>query len=129
MKKTLISVILGIASGLATVYISIYALGHTSAFVMPHGFPIVLWYAVIVLGLGACAVALLVHFLALRFVSGHVLTALLAFVATDAAALAAIGALQASPQTLLAWTLGAGAASWWAARGRARRQSRVAPGP
>lgn len=122
MRNALIGVAIGIASGFVTCQVSIHALARTAAVAMPRGFSTGLWDAFVVFGPGAWLVALVIHGIALRMASMHIPAALLAFVATCVVALAAIGSLPVGGKTLLAWTLGAGLASWWAARGKRHRR-------
>ena len=121
-------VMIGIASAIATFQISLYALAYTAAIAMPHGFPTGIWDVFVLFGPGAWLVALVIHGIALRMVSVHIPAALLAFVATCVVGLAVIGSLHVGGKTLLAWTLGAGLASWWVARGRRRKPGQAMQG-
>jgi len=129
MKNALLGVAIGIASAFVTCQVSIHALARTAAVPMPRGFPVELWDVFVLFGPGAWLVALVIHGIALRLASVHIPAALLAFVATCVVALAAIGSLPVGGKTLLAWTLGAGLASWWAARGKRNRQDPVTRTP
>lgn len=66
MQGPVKSVIAGIASGVVTFFVSIQAMGYTSAFVMPPGASLAAWDALVILGLGATLVALVIHLVALR---------------------------------------------------------------
>ena len=111
MKQTIIGVAVGAVSGLCTYAASIYLLARTSAFVMPRGFPLAVWQALVVFGLGAFAVALLIHVFAVRLSSAKALPSLVGFFAIILAALAISGLLATARDALLAWSLGALSAS------------------
>ena len=111
MKPIMIGVITGVLSGLCTYAASVYLLARTSALVMPRGFPLVMWQSLIVFGLGAFAVALVIHLLALRLSSSRVLPSLLGFMVSIIATLAISGLWVAGQEALLAWSLGAVLAS------------------
>ena len=107
MQQLFKSIAAGIASGVLTYAASIYALGFTNAFVMPQGFPLVLWQAVVVFGIGATLVALLLHLLAIRLLAAKSLPAFVAFAVTGVVALAASGLLTHGGKAIAAWLLGA----------------------
>ncbi len=111
MKPIMNGVITGMLSGLCTYAVSFYLLARTSALVMPRGFPLVMWQSLIVFGLGAFAVALVIHLLALRLSSSRVLPSLLGFMVIIIATLAISGLWVAGQEALLAWSLGAVLAS------------------
>ncbi len=111
MKQTIIGVTVGALSGLCTYVASIYLLARTSAFVMPREFPLAVWQALVVFGLGAFAVALVIHLFALRLSSARTLPSLAGFLAIIIAALAISGLLATAHEALLAWSLGAVLAS------------------
>ena len=111
MKQTMIGVITGVLSGLCTYAASFCVLARTSALVMPRGFPLVVWDSLIVFGLGAFAVALIIHLLALRLSSSRVLPSLVGFAVTIIVVLAISGLLVVGQEALFAWSLGAALAS------------------
>ena len=106
MRTFFKSVAIGVASGAATYFASVYALGYTSAFAMPHGFPLVLWEPAAVFGLGAGLVALLIHLISIRVFSPKPAVAFAAFAMTVVLALATTGLLALGIKTLAAWLLG-----------------------
>lgn len=105
------SVAVGAASGATTYAASFHALAYTNAFAMPPGFPLALWMALTVFGLGAALVALLVQLVALRASNAHVFPAMGGFVAAALVILVAGGHLQHGYKALSAWVLGAALAS------------------
>ncbi|MBW8368883.1 MAG: hypothetical protein K0M70_13615 [Arenimonas sp.] len=111
MQQSLKSIAAGVVSGVLTYAASIYALGFTNAFVMPHGFPVVFWDAAVVFGLGAMLVALLIHLLALRVFGASVMLAFTVFATTAVVALAATDLLMHGGKALAAWSIGAFLAS------------------
>ena len=111
MKQTVVGVVVGVLSGLCTYEASIYALARTSSLVKPRGFPMMFWQPLIVFGLGAFAVALVIHVLALRLSSSRVLPTLAGFLATLIGTLAVSGLLATAHEALLAWPSGAVLAS------------------
>lgn len=111
MKQTVIGVMAGALSGLCTCAASFYILARTSALVMPRGFPLIVWQSLIVFGLGAFAVALVIHLLALRLSSARVFPSLVGFVLTISAALAVSGGLVVGHKAFFTWSLGAVVAS------------------
>ncbi len=111
MKQTIIGVTVGALSGLCTYAASTYLLARTSALVMPREFPLAVWQALVVFGLGAFTVALVIHVLALHWSSSRALPALAGFLVTLIAALAISGLLAIAHDALLAWSLGAVLAS------------------
>jgi hypothetical protein len=111
MQGPVKSVIAGIASGVVTFFVSIQAMGYTSAFVMPPGASLAAWDAFVVLGLGATLVALVVHLVALRMSRAAAPLALASFFATTCLAMALAGLLGFGAKTLAAWLVGAFLAS------------------
>lgn len=103
MHQSVKSSIVGAASGAATYAASILALGYTNAIAMPHGFPLAVWDAIVVFGLGATVVALAVHLVALRLQSVPVV----GFVVAVIGGLAVIGLLAFGYKVLAAWLIGA----------------------
>ncbi|MDR6841511.1 hypothetical protein [Pseudoxanthomonas sacheonensis] len=97
----------GVTSGGLTCAASIYTLAITNAFAAPRDFPIVLWDAVVVFGIGATLVALLIHFLVARLFAARPLPAFSAFAVTVVAALAAADLLSHGGKVLAAWLIGA----------------------
>jgi hypothetical protein len=106
MKQTIIGVTVGVLSGLCTYAVSICLLARTSALVMPRGFPLAIWQAFVVFGLGAFAVALAIHVVVLRLTSARALPCLAGFLTSIIAALVISGLLTTAYQALLAWSLG-----------------------
>jgi len=74
---------------------------------MPSGFPIALWNAVVVFGLGAALVAFLVQIAALRMFSSLLIPTLIGFTGITVAALAWKGLLPTSFNALTSWLIGA----------------------
>ncbi len=107
MRQSLKSISAGVVSGGLTYTVSLYTLGFTTAFAMPRGFPLALWQATVVFGLGAMLVALLIHFLAIRVLTAKTLPAFIGFATTGIFALAATGLLTHGGSALAAWLIGA----------------------
>lgn len=107
MPQPLKGIAAGVVSGGLTYAASIYALGFTNAFVMPRGFPVALWHAVVVFGVGAMLVALLIHFITIRVLAAKTIPAFTAFMVTGVVALAVSGLLTHGGKALAAWLLGA----------------------
>lgn len=107
MRQSLKSIAAGVVSGGLTYAASIYALGFTNASAMPRGFPLALWEAAVVFGIGALLVALLIHFLAIRLLAARSALAFAAFAVTGLVSLAASGLLVHGGKALAAWLLGA----------------------
>lgn len=111
MQGPIKSIFAGVVSGVASYFVSLYALGYTSAFVMPSWAPLAAWDALVVLGLGATLVALLIHLVALRALQATAPLALASFFGTTLLAMALAGLLGFGAKTLAAWLLGAFVAS------------------
>ena len=111
MQQLVKGLIVGAASGVATYFASIQALGYTMAIAMPRGFPLALWDAVVFLGLGATLVALIVHLIATRLLAAPAAPALVGFAVAAAVALAVTGQLELGYKALVAWLIGAALAS------------------
>ena len=127
MQHSLKSIATGVVSGLLTYFASIYALGFTNALAMPQGFPLALWEAAVVFGLGAMLVALLIHFLAVRVLASKTLLAFMTFAATAVVALATTGLLTHGGKAFAAWLIGALLAS--VANNRLRSNNSFKPMP
>ncbi|MGY1425164.1 hypothetical protein [Lysobacter sp. A289] len=127
MQYALKSIAAGVVSGGITYVASIYALGFTNAFGMPDGFPLALWDAAVVFGIGAMLVALLIHFLAIRLLAARVFLAFAAFAVTGFAALVVSGLLPHGGKALAAWLIGALLAS--VAHSRLRSGNSFKPNP
>lgn len=106
MRYFLKSILAGAVSGALTYPASRYALGFTSAFAMPHGFPVALWQSVVVFGIGAVLVAFLLHILIIVALTARTIPALLAFAATGILALAWSGMLTYGGPVIAAWLIG-----------------------
>ncbi len=108
MSANLKSLVIGVASGAASAVASVAALAYTNAFAMPSGFPLALWTALVVFGLGASLVALIIHGVALRVSAARLLPALIGFLVGVVAVLGYRGELttMAYP-VLIAWLMGA----------------------
>ena len=111
MSQFLKSFMAGIVSGVLTHFACIRLIGYTAAFAMPRGFPMALWDAVVIYGLGATLAAFLIHFLAIRAVNATPLPALLGFVGTLVAMMAGTGVLIYGGNALAACVIGALVAS------------------
>jgi hypothetical protein len=127
MQQPVKSIAAGVMSGGLTYVASLYALGFTNAFAMPHGFPLTLWDVAVVLGIGAMLVALLIHFVAIRLLAVKALLAFVAFAVTGVVALAASGLLTNGGKALAAWLVGALLAS--VAHSRLRPNNSFKPKP
>lgn len=101
------SIVAGIASGTATYFASIAALGYVNAFVMPSWAPLSLWEVVVVFGLGAALVALIFHVIALRIFQARAAWAFASFLCATLLALVLTGQLTFGAKTLAAWVVGA----------------------
>ncbi len=107
MLQSIKSFAAGIVSGALTYVASIYVLAHTSAFVMPRGFPPALWTAVVVFGLGAALVAFLIHFVAIRVLVAKDIPAFIGFATTVVVVLAVTGLLANGGKAIASWLVGA----------------------
>jgi hypothetical protein len=107
MSQALRSIAIGVASGIATYFAARHALGLTSAFVLPDGFPLVLWEILVVFGLGATLVALIIHLTALGVTRPKKSHAFAGFVVAILSCLAAAGLLQYAARVVAAVVLGA----------------------
>jgi hypothetical protein len=107
MQGPIKSIVAGIASGIATYFASIAALGYTAAFVMPSWAPLSLWEILVVFGLGAALVALIFQVIALRIFRAGVDWAFASFLGATLLALALTGQLTFGAKTLAAWVVGA----------------------
>jgi len=101
------SIAVGVLSGGLTSFASIYTLGFTGAFAMPHDFPLEVWDTIVVFGLGAMLVASVMHFFAIRRFAAKTVPAFAAFAVTVVLALAISGQLTHGGKVLAAWLLGA----------------------
>ena len=111
MQGPIKSILSGAVSGIATYFVSLYALGYTSALVMPSWASLAAWETLVVLGLGATLVALVVHLIALRILRANATVALASFFGTTLLAMALAGLLSFGAKTLGAWLFGAFLAS------------------
>lgn len=111
MQGPIRSFLAGVVSGVASYFVSLYALGYTNALVMPSWASLAAWDAFVVLGLGAMLVALVIHFVALRVLQAKAPLALVSFFGTTFLAMALAGVLSFGAKTLAAWLLGAFVAS------------------
>ncbi len=107
MQLSFKSVIVGAISGIATYFISIYALGYTAALAMPKDFSLALWDSIVVFGLGALLVAFAIHYAALRILRVQSFPSFAAFLVAVIAALGITGLLSTGGNALAAWALGA----------------------
>lgn len=111
MQGSIKSIIAGTVSGIASYFISFYALGYTNALVMPSWAPLAAWEAFVVFGLGATLVALGIHLMALRILRARTSLALAVLFGTTLLAMTLTGLLGFGAKTLVAWFLGAFLAS------------------
>jgi len=107
MSQSLKSFAAGILSGAFTYAASTYALAHTNAFVMPRGFPLALWEAVVVFGLGAAVVAFLIHFVSIWILGAKNVPAFIGFAGAVIVVLAATGLLANGGNAIASWLAGA----------------------
>ena len=107
MQGTIKNIVAGAVSGIATYFVSIYALGYTNAFVMPSWVSFALWETVVIFGLGAALVALLIHFVILHAFRAKTPLALVSFLGTTLLAMALTGQLSFGTKALVAWAVGA----------------------
>ena len=107
MKRLVKSIGVGIASGAATCYASVWTIGYTMAFVMPRTFPFALWEAVVVFGLGATLVATAIHLAAVRLFTISAAPGLLGFATGLAFVLLVLGEPLLAAKAWAAWLLGA----------------------
>ena len=107
MSQKLKSLIAGVASGIATFLLGISTLALTNALVLPDGFPLVVWDALVVFGLGVTPVAILIHIAALAVSKCHRVGALVGFALAYVICLGASGPLQAGLKALVAALIGA----------------------
>ena len=107
MSQKLKSLVVGVASGVATFFLAISTLAITNALVLPNGFPLAVWDVLVVFGLGVTLVALLIHFVALAASRSHRMGALVGFALAFVICLGATGLLQTGIKALLAAVIGA----------------------
>ena len=107
MQGPIKSIVAGIASGIATYFASIAALGYTNAFVMPSWAPLSRWEVVVVFGLGSALVAMIFHAIALRVFQAGAAWAFASFLGATLLALVVTGQLDFGAKTLAAWVVGA----------------------
>lgn len=107
MQKPIKSIVAGIASGIATCFASVAALGYTNAFVMPSWASPPLWEALVIFGLGAALVALVIHAIALRIFRAGAAWAFASFIGATLLALVLTGQLTYGAKTFVAWVVGA----------------------
>ena len=107
MQQSLKSFAIGAVSGVITYAATIYAMGYTMAFAMPRGFPLALWEALVVFGLGAVLVAFLIHLSALGLLAARAVPALAGFAVAVVVALAVSGHLALGLKVMAAWLIGA----------------------
>ena len=107
MQKFLKSFTTGIVSGALTSAVSVYALARTSALVMPHGFPLSLWLATVVFGLGAALVAFVIQFASIWVVVVKAFPALIGFTITVVVFLTLTHSLADGSSAIFAWVTGA----------------------
>jgi hypothetical protein len=111
MSRVVISIAAGAVSGVAVWLVSLYTLAYTNAWAMPPSFPLKVWSALVVFGVGVSAVALAIHFAVLRTIRGHPAPALAGCAAAFVAALAVSGQLQFGQAVTAAALAGAAVAS------------------
>ena len=107
MQGIIRSTFAGVASGIATFFASVPALGYTNAIVMPSWAPLRAWEIIVVFGLGATAVALVMHFAAIWLLRARGPLALAAFLGTTLAALALADLINHGTKALASWLIGA----------------------
>jgi hypothetical protein len=94
---------------------------------MPQGFPLAVWSAVVVFGLGATLVAFLIHFVAIRTLGAKVIPALAGFFVSVVLALLVTNQLTYSYKAVAAWLIGTLFAS--AIHSRLRSNNSFKPNP
>lgn len=127
MQGPIKSTLVGIASGVATYFVSVWTLGYTNALVMPSWVPLAAWEWIVVPGAGAVPVALVIHLAALLVTRTRASMALAAFIGTVVLALILAGVLGYGAKTLAGWLLGALLASWITIKLRPEDSFRPAP--
>ena len=127
MRLPFKGVVVGTASGIATYFISIYALGYTNAIAMPKGFPLALWDSIVVFGLGASLVAFAIHYAALRTFHVQNFPSFTAFLVAVIVALGITGLLSTGGNAMASWILGALLASLAANWRRSNNSSKPTP--
>ncbi len=111
MPQILKNLATGIAAGLVSYQVAVYALARTSALVLPKGFPLSIWQAVVVFGLGVTLVAFLIHFIALTIARAGGLWSFVGHCTAFVACLAFSGLLVTGIQAFAAAAIGAGLAT------------------
>lgn len=111
MQGPIKSIVAGAASGVASYFVSLYALGYTNALVIPPWASLAVWEAFVVLGLGATLVAFAIHVVVLRILRAKAPLALVSFFGTTLLAMTLAGLLGFGAKTLAAWIVGAFLAS------------------
>lgn len=115
MRRFLVAVCGGALTGGVIAALTFPWLARTAAIAMPRTFNILLWDALVVLGLGASLVALLLMLLALRLVrarGAEVAVMLTAALLVLVAGLNVVDALAVGGSVLLAWAVGMLLAAW-----------------
>ena len=111
MEGLLKSILAGTFSGVVTGGLAVPAIGATAAIAMPSGWPVTLWDALIVFGLGAFLPALIIHSFALLITRANALSALASFCVAVIATTALTSGLTYAGNALAAFVVGAIAAT------------------
>lgn len=105
------SILAGTISGVVTSCAAVPVMGATAAIAMPSGWPVTLWNALIVFGLGAFLPALIIHSSALLITRANALNALASFCVAVIATTALTSGLTYAGNALAAFVVGAVAAT------------------
>lgn len=107
MTGSLKGLLAGAISGIITSYLAVPAIGVTAAIAMPSGWPVALWSALVVFGLGAFLPALVIQFAALLMTRANAFVALASFCIATISTIAVLSGLTYAGSALAALVIGA----------------------
>ena len=112
MTNSIKSMLAGAASGIITSYFAVPAIGVTAAIAMPSGWPLAIWNALVVFGLGAFLPALVIQSAALLITrAANSFVVLASFCVAAIATIAMLSGLTYAGSALAALVIGAVAAT------------------
>jgi hypothetical protein len=112
MTYSLKSILAGAVSGIITTFLAVPAIGVTAAIAMPSGWPVALWSALVVFGLGAFLPALVIQSAALLITrAANAFVALASFCIAAIATIAMLSGLTYAGSALAALVIGSVAAT------------------
>lgn len=107
MTGSLKGLLAGAISGIITSYVAVPAIGVTAAIAMPSGWPVALWSALVVFGLGAFLPALVIQFAALLMTRANAFSALASFCIATISTISVLSGLTYAGSALAALVIGA----------------------